>query len=635
MSPVRALISSAALAVGMLLGSASAVAASDASIAHVETTDSGLKILVSVPADANADLQGVTVSIGGTDAPATAALAGSTSNVRRTAVLAIDTSNSMRGDRFDSAKRAAIVFIKSVPADVYVGIVAFAGTVTEPLTPTLDRSLARDVVRNLALSRQTRLYDGVLAGVAMAGTEGQRTLLVLSDGADTSATTLESTTAAISTADLLVDVVALDQSGKDTQALQALATAGNGQVINAGRSALAAAFSAEADLLARQVLVKAQTPAGVSGTEATVVVTLPTANGNISAQAFTTVRSGAAPVVLAPAAVPAGSGPPGWVMYAGVVAFGVGLLFVLTLLVPSRAGAPVSLADRVSHYVESQSHATGAAAPRVDTDQALSSAKGAAADLLERNAGLEDRISRRLGAAGSDLKPAEWLLLHTAIFIGAGLLGILIGKGNLLVGILFLALGAVLPWMYLGHRKTRRRKAFNASLPDVLQLMSGSLAAGLSLAQSVDTIVREGVDPIASDFKRVLIEARLGVPLEDALEGVSLRFESKDFEWAVMAIKIQRQVGGNLSELLSTVAATMREREYVRRQVAALAAEGKLSAYVLGGLPPVFLLYLLLTQREFVMPLFTDPRGWVMLGFAAIWLGIGVFWMSKLIKVEV
>jgi tight adherence protein B len=165
--------------------------------------------------------------------------------------------------------------------------------------------------------------------------------------------------------------------------------------------------------------------------------------------------------------------------------------------------------------------------------------------------------------------------------------------------------------------------------------MSGSLAAGLSLAQSVDTIVREGVDPIASDFKRVLIEARLGVPLEDALEGVSLRFESKDFEWAVMAIKIQRQVGGNLAELLSTVAATMREREYVRRQVAALAAEGKLSAYVLGGLPPVFLLYLLLTQREFVMPLFTDPRGWVMLGFAAIWLGIGVFWMSKLIKVEV
>ena len=83
-----------------------------------------------------------------------------------------------------------------------------------------------------------------------------------------------------------------------------------------------------------------------------------------------------------------------------------------------------------------------------------------------------------------------------------------------------------------------------------------------------------------------------------------------------MAIRIQRQVGGNLAELLDTVAATMREREYMRRQVAALAAEGKLSAWVLGGLPPVFMLYLLLTNRDYVMPLFTDPMGWLMLGGA-------------------
>ena len=141
--------------------------------------------------------------------------------------------------------------------------------------------------------------------------------------------------------------------------------------------------------------------------------------------------------------------------------------------------------------------------------------------------------------------------------------------------------------------------------------MSGSLAAGLSLAQSVDTIVREGVEPISSEFKRVLIEARLGVALEDALESVADRFDSKDFAWVVMAIKIQRQVGGNLAELLETVAATMREREYMRRQVAALSAEGKLSAWVLGGLPPLFMLYLLLTNRDYVMVLFTDPIGWL------------------------
>ena len=164
---------------------------------------------------------------------------------------------------------------------------------------------------------------------------------------------------------------------------------------------------------------------------------------------------------------------------------------------------------------------------------------------------------------------------------------------------------------------------------------SGSLAAGLSLAQSIDTIVREGQEPISSEFKRVLVETRLGISLDDALEGVADRFESKDFGWVVMAIRIQRQVGGNLAELLDTVAATMREREYMRRQVAALAAEGKLSAYVIGGLPPGFMVYLVLTRGDYVGPMFTEPLGWLMLGGAGVLLGVGAFWMSRLVKVEV
>ena len=132
-----------------------------------------------------------------------------------------------------------------------------------------------------------------------------------------------------------------------------------------------------------------------------------------------------------------------------------------------------------------------------------------------------------------------------------------------------------------------------------------------------------------------MVETRLGVSVEEALDGVAERFGSKDFEWVVMAIRIQRQVGGNLAELLDTVAATMREREYMRRQVASLSAEGRLSAWVLGGLPPLFLLYLMITQGDYVAPLFHDPRGWLMLGGGIIWLGIGVFWMSRLVKVEV
>ena len=311
-------------------------------------------------------------------------------------------------------------------------------------------------------------------------------------------------------------------------------------------------------------------------------------------------------------------------------------MFLVVLMVP-RKQAHLSAADRVTRYTEIQA-AGGSPAeggPLFDADVTFASAKETAANVLRRNKDLDARISARLQGAGSELKSSEWLLVHGGLFFLSGLTGLLLGGGNLLIGFAFIVVGLFGPWMYLGFKRGRRRKAFNKHLPDTLQLMSGSLAAGLSLAQSIDTIVREGAEPIASEFRRVLVETRLGVTLEDAMEGVAERFDSKDFEWVVMAIKIQRQVGGNLAELLDTVAATMREREYVRRQVAALAAEGKLSAWVLGCLPPLFMVYLLLTNYDYVIVMFQKPLGWAMLAGAATILSVGVFWMSRLVKVEV
>ncbi len=321
-----------------------------------------------------------------------------------------------------------------------------------------------------------------------------------------------------------------------------------------------------------------------------------------------------------------------WLLVAGAAAVGAGLLGVLALLVPPSRLPRLGAAETVSAYVGTSSAPVSPGLPRPD---ARAHATGAAAQVLVRNRSLEERIRHRLDAAGSRLKPAEWLLVHTAAFVAAGVVGLLAGSGNVAVFAVFLLLGALGPWLYLGVRGSRRRAAFSAAVPDTLQLMSGSLAAGLSLAQSAATVAREGVDPVASEFRRALVETRLGVPLEDALEGIADRFDSDDLGWAVMAIRIQRQVGGNLAELLDTVAATMREREYIRRQVSALSAEGRISAWVLGCLPPAFLLYLLLANREYVMVLFTDPRGWVLLVAAGLWLAVGVFWMSRLVRVEV
>lgn len=612
----------------------------EASIDHVEATDDGLRVLVSVPGEAEVDLSGVSGTLNGDPLDATATSTDADATVRRTTVLAIDTSASMaRNGRFDAAKSAALTFLDTVPDDVLVGIVTFDGTVRVALEPTVDRGEARAVIGGLALAKGTLLYDGVRAAVELAGLEGQRSILVLSDGADTGDTPLGDVTAEIADTATLVDVVSLDQANKPkaVAALTDLAEAGNGQVIESSGAALADAFAAEAEVLARQVLVTAPLPAGFDAEEATVTITLPSSGGELVASAFARILDAPDDSDTGPTVAPVnpddGWQAPGWALYLGIAVFGAGLLTVTMLLVPAKP-QPMSIAERVTAYARSTGHAPQET-EKTAGEPVLDQAKAAAAGVLDRNKGLEEKMAGRLAAAGSGFKPSEWLLLHVGVVVAATLLGLIVGGGNLIVGLLFLALGIVVPRLYLSFQAGRRRKAFNQSLPDTLQLMSGSLAAGLSLAQSVDTVVSEGPEPIASEFKRVLVENRIGVSLEDAFEGVAQRFDSKDFAWVVMAIRIQRQVGGNLAELMNTVAATMREREYLRRQVATLAAEGKLSAIILSALPPGVFLFVNLTQPTYMVPLYTDPLGLAILVGAVAWLGVGIFWMTRMVKVEV
>ncbi|MFD0804697.1 type II secretion system F family protein [Nocardioides caeni] len=607
----------------------------------MEASEDGLRVLVSVPPGVQVDLDGVTAKLADDELDASATAASEGASVKRTTVLAIDTSESMRSrGRFEAAKEAAGIYLTTVPDDVEVGIVTFDNEVNLALDPTTDRAAAQAVIDGLETARDTRLHDGVLAAIDAAGTLGQRTVLLLSDGADTGGgATIGDVVDGIDDSKATVDVVSLGVRGTALEALREMAGAGEspGTVINSTGEGLADAFRAEADLLASQILVTAPLPSGFDAEQANVEVTLPTDGEPIVAAALASIQSasGDADLIDSSPEVADQSAwdAPDWVLYGGLVAFAIGLVVVALMLVPAKP-APMTLADRVEAYSTRASVSLDKAAARPATEPVLEQAKAAAAGVLERNRGLNDRLTRRLSAAGSEFKPSEWLLLHVGLVFAFGLLGLLVGKGDLVVGILFMAIGVVAPPIYLRIQSARRLKAFQKGLPDVLQLISGALSAGLSLAQAVDTVVREGPEPIASEFKRVLVESRIGVPLEDAFEGVAARFQSKDFAWTVMAIRIQRQVGGNLAELLTTVAATMRERASLRRHVSALAAEGRMSAYVLCGLPPGFFMYLFLTNRDFLEPLYADPRGWIISGLAVGWLLIGVFWMSRLVKVE-
>jgi tight adherence protein B len=636
---MRRLVGLAATLAAITVSMASPAMADGAAltISHVEPAGDEVKVLVSLPAGAQVALDGVKVSIDGEKADATAVQAGEgDEQVRRTTILAIDTSDSMSANgRFAAAKSAAFTFLDAVPDDVYVGVVSFDGNVETPLKPTQDHDAAKAVISELELSRGTFLNDGVIAAAKLAGDDGQRSLLVLSDGLDTSGTPITAVEKTITDSEVKVDVVALDQSGSDLVPLQAMSTAGGGEVIAANPAALTTAFTAEADVLARQVLVTAQIPESVSKPEATLRVALPTGTGALTAQTFSIIRTVEGPGLDVPrAAEDDALQIPKEAMYGGLAALGFGLLLLVGTLVMMATSRiePKTIEDRIAAYATGSSgSASGSDGSAINLDHA----KSAAAAMLSRNKGLEARIEARLEAAGSALRSSEWLLMHSAVVIVAGLIGLLLGGGSLPMVVLFLAGGVVIPWLWLGFKRRRRIRAFNAGLADTLQLISGSLSAGMSLAQSLDTVVTEGTEPIAGEFQRALIETRLGVPLVDALEGIAARTGSKDFAWVVMAIKIQRDVGGNLAELLTTVSGTLRERDYLRRQVKTLSAEGKLSAYILGGLPPAMFVYMFFIRRDYLRPLYTEPMGWAMIALAVFLLGFGSFMMSRVVKVEV
>jgi tight adherence protein B len=232
------------------------------------------------------------------------------------------------------------------------------------------------------------------------------------------------------------------------------------------------------------------------------------------------------------------------------------------------------------------------------------------------------------------LRATELLALQGALLLGGTILGFLF-TANVFFAVIAGVLAAVFPRPLLALKARSRQKAFLAQLPDTLQLLAGSLRAGYGIVQAIDTVSQEASEPTAGEFRRVMTESRLGMPLEEALDGMADRFDSEDFRWVVLAIKIQRQVGGNLAELLDTVGATLRERAMVRRQIKTLSAEGKLSAVILTALPFCITAFLFLTNRDYIMLLVTRTIGLIMVFIASFLIVMGMLWMRKIIDIEV
>jgi tight adherence protein B len=238
----------------------------------------------------------------------------------------------------------------------------------------------------------------------------------------------------------------------------------------------------------------------------------------------------------------------------------------------------------------------------------------------------------RLERARIALRPHEFLML----WVGAGVVGAAAGVVLLgLIGLVALGvLGAAVPPLVVSLRTRSWRRRFEAQLPDVLDLAASSMEAGHSLLTALQLVAEDADEPIGTELQRVLAETQVGRPLLDALDAMATRLDCPDFTWTVEGVRIQLEVGGRLAEMLRTLASFMRAREEVRRELRALVAEGKLSAYVLAALPVLMFLFMRFAAPSYVATLWTTGVGRLMLAGAGALMVGAAFVMARIVRLE-
>jgi tight adherence protein B len=262
----------------------------------------------------------------------------------------------------------------------------------------------------------------------------------------------------------------------------------------------------------------------------------------------------------------------------------------------------------------------------------LQRAVAAVADVASRR-GVLQLVKRLLDQADLPLRPAEALFVYLATAVTGGALGLLLG--NAIWGLICLIVLAVVPWMALITMAKRRTTLFTAQLPEMLQLLGTTLRSGYSILQGLTTVSQQLSDPIGKEMRHVVAEARLGRSLVEAMTEVAQRIGSDDFQWVVTAIGIQREVGGNLAELLDIVADTMIARARIRGEAHTLTAEGRIGAVVISVLPICIGLFVYSVNPGYISPLFHQAFGEILFYGSIALAAIGIYWTRKLVDIEV
>jgi tight adherence protein B len=633
--------SSIAAVVGLLLAPLASSAQSDESmlaVRGIDATDARAVALTFLWTGSTEDLKSLTIREDGRSKSVT-----SVSTLRRTGkrlatLYVVDLSESMgRDGALADVKRGLAATVARLPEGDEVAIVSASDAAVIESGFTDDRSQLDDAIDSMAAPKGggTALWDGIRKGVKLFATrrELQPNVVVVTDGKDdASHSTLAAARADVIASGAAFFSIELDHDGgTDSGSLATIMDRTGGRAFPAptGKGTVSAFGELGAALASQYVATYASAASqgqiavsvGVGGVERQASYV---AGARVEGAAVAKVEL--PPKAFGPAFLRGKAGGALALVLVGLAA-GLGAFAVASL----ATATDESLNAVLRPYDEG-------GVPAVEHDSALAQTAlmQRVVELTEEFAerqGILIKVERLLERADLPLRAAEALFFYAA---GATMLVLLaFTLGGFMGGLILGLLAVLVPPAVIKFLAARRAKKFQGQLPDTLSLLSGSLRAGYSLLQGVEAVSGEVGEPMGKELRRVITEARLGREIEDSMDAVAERMGSPDFAWAVMAVRIQREVGGNLSELLLTVADTMIQRERLRRDVAALTAEGKISAIILGLLPIGLGAFMWLSNPEYMSPLGSTGLGKVLLGVATASGLAGFAWMKKIINIEI
>ena len=543
-------------------------------------------------------------------------------------VLAIDTSNSMRGAPLASAVQAARDFVTNLPPDIAVGLVTFDRSPRVVSGVTTDHEAVLVSLSDLSTEKGTALYDAVARAAGMFTTSAQHTIVVLTDGADVgSRVSLEEAATAAANAKASIYAVGLESNATQVPPLQRLAVLTDGVYSPSAQADLARLYRNLATEIAQQYVLTYRSLAP-RGQELSLEVRLGSASDTAVALAPALPATPEAP---RPPARPLVHGTWGMVLAMGLTFGAIFLLLVMVLGTAARRRRERSLAIRMAvedEQPDRPDHADRGLGGWIP-DPILNAA-GRMADA----GGVSSSLDTKLEKAGLPIRAAEFVVATALAAVAGGLLGLVV-FGHWMFGVAFAVLGAVVPSVLLPWAVGRRVKRLHGQLADTLMILASSLRAGHSFLQALDTVSKEIGEPAATEFGRVVSEIRLGRSVQDAMNAMAERVGSDDFKWAMLAVSIQREVGGNLAEILETVADTVRERDALRRQIEVLSSEGRFSIWILAALPFLVGAYIAKVNPGYFSTLFTQRLGQVMVVVAGCLMVLGIAWMKKIVRIDV